>query len=687
MMLQGKGRTARRRPCYLSMLIFTQLLLCVCALAEPVGGRPFGGALLRQALREVVDPVLQNHTQGSSGSSAANEAREREQEQNKIIWETTFKDTANLPVPISPGYKSSLRRRCTNFLACEHHIPVVEINNAIFHEGTLYLNEPDDGTLDAIRSLNLIFASRKSHLPASLAMASGQEAGSAWLPGPRIVVYSATNTDYVVPAGFEGVGVGAGAGKGKQAVPTHCGSAWDTSAFFLFPWEVGNAFHVINDNVLSVLASVVLQYITDVTHGREQASARPKHHTLFMFKPRGKPTLLMQLLNVLFDGDVREARYMLTAESHVSKSKFVTGHCVRRVAWGSASKPFYADGLGQLRRVLYTVMRRVMSLKLGEALVSSANLEINSIQRKVSSQAQALQTRSDQWQKRRGKLRVVLVTRSFDGNKQAVRAIQGQAEVALVAAFGKSQEVTSVARCCQFSKYKTVESLAAVFAAADICVGVHGAGLSNCLLGPPGMVVLEMQAKRFPYFGFDSFMKIAHMSSGTYMGFIATKLGEQGMVFSAEEVADMVSTVVQLALEPSKVLPRESPAGGLVHFTAPEGTNFILVPSPHTQWLPLLTPADVLGPLGQYTNTPYAPHVGPPLVPYYTTREHVTQLKYVDQCKLLPYYSFRKYATDLIKAPAPVLCDQNKIRRKPSGSSLTAAFNVLAKPYLAPNMQ
>jgi len=694
----------KRRPSYLSVIVLklTQLLLCVHLLAKHVSatsGRPYGGTLLQQALREVVGPVIQNHIRNSASSISKPEI-EAAREKEKTLWEKTLSETAEMPVSISSNYKSSMQRRCTNFLACEHHIPVVEIHNAIFHAGTLYLNEPDDSTLDAIRNLNLVFASRKNHLPASLA--SGHEAGSEWLPGPRIVVYSATNKEYAIPAGFEGIG--------RQAAPTHCGTVWDTSAFFLLPWEVTNTFHVVNDNVLSVLASVVLQYLTDVTHGHDHAPARPKHHTLFMFKPRGKPTLLMQLLAVLFGGDVREARELLSPESHMSRSSsysnsnsnsnsdsnsnsnsntsnFVTAHCVRRVAWGSASKPFYVDGLGQLRRVLFTVLRRVLSLKFGESLASSANLEINAIHQEVSSQAQAVQARSEQMQRRRGNLHVVIVTRSFDGPKQAARAIQETSELALVDAFARSPEVAGVTRCCQFSKYKTVESLAAVFANADICVGVHGAGLSNCLLGPPGMIVLEMQAKRFSYFGFDSFMKIAHMSTGTYMGCIATTLGAQGMVFSADEVTDIISTALRLATAPSTVLPSVVPSGGLVHFTAPEGTSFILVPSPHAQWLPLLTPADILGPLGLYTKTPFAASEAPPLVPYYSTREHVTQLKYADQCKLLPYYSFRKYTTDLIKAPAPVLCDQAKIRRKPSSSSLTAPFSALAKPYLAPNVQ
>ena len=54
------------------------------------------------------------------------------------------------------------------------------------------------------------------------------------------------------------------------------------------------------------------------------------------------------------------------------------------------------------------------------------------------------------------------------------------------------------------------------FGDVDVCMGIHGAGLANCVFGPPGVTIFEMQT-RFHNFGFDSFMKVAHMASGTHV--------------------------------------------------------------------------------------------------------------------------------------------------------------------------
>ena len=49
----------------------------------------------------------------------------------------------------------------------------------------------------------------------------------------------------------------------------------------------------------------------------------------------------------------------------------------------------------------------------------------------------------------------------------------------------------------------------------DICIGAHGAGLTNCAFGREGVVLVELQ-QQFAY-GFDSFQKIAHMNRGHHV--------------------------------------------------------------------------------------------------------------------------------------------------------------------------
>ncbi len=81
----------------------------------------------------------------------------------------------------------------------------------------------------------------------------------------------------------------------------------DTHAFFLFPWETNNAFHSLNDNLFSVLSSIVLHYLTATVEDIVQA---PNYKTLFLFTRIAIPkdqTLVFKLLNVLFENDVQPA--------------------------------------------------------------------------------------------------------------------------------------------------------------------------------------------------------------------------------------------------------------------------------------------------------------------------------------------------------------------------------------------
>jgi len=132
------------------------------------------------------------------------------------------------------------------------------------------------------------------------------------------------------------------------------------SAYFLFPWEVGNAFHALNDNVLAVLASVILSYLTD-GDGRDDISAGDSQRlrrTLYLFNhlPKGstKPSLTFNLLSVIFgERNIRPARSVLSQGQGQP-------HCLAHLTWGTTIKIFYRDSLVDLRRLTYNVLRHIV---------------------------------------------------------------------------------------------------------------------------------------------------------------------------------------------------------------------------------------------------------------------------------------------------------------------------------------
>ena len=78
----------------------------------------------------------------------------------------------------------------------------------------------------------------------------------------------------------------------------------DESAYFLFPWEAHNSFHSLNDNVFSLLSSIVLQHVTGSLRG-------PAKRVLYVFakqsKAQAKESFMFKLLRVIFDGEVGQA--------------------------------------------------------------------------------------------------------------------------------------------------------------------------------------------------------------------------------------------------------------------------------------------------------------------------------------------------------------------------------------------
>ena len=75
-------------------------------------------------------------------------------------------------------------------LYSEFLAPVLEVDNAIFLDGILYLNNPDTQSLSTINNIRHIHASQDHFLPASLAQFGDNTFD--WIPGPKIKVFNNT---------------------------------------------------------------------------------------------------------------------------------------------------------------------------------------------------------------------------------------------------------------------------------------------------------------------------------------------------------------------------------------------------------------------------------------------------------------------------------------------------------------
>lgn len=121
----------------------------------------------------------------------------------------------------------------------------------------------------------------------------------------------------------------------------------------------------------------------------------------------------------------------------------------------------YRDSLVALRGKAYELLRTALGLHLSAAAIPER------------------------------KCRVVIVTRNTTSSSaSSPRKLSVATEEALRAAYAAVG--AEVIICCDFSLMDG-RALAGVMGNADICIGIHGAGLANCALGNPGMVLIELQ--------------------------------------------------------------------------------------------------------------------------------------------------------------------------------------------------
>ena len=481
------------------------LEVCICIVSLSLGlAKGQEGALMqspKKSLSHALSEVL-GYLKSDKNAHRSHQMAKFDSGANKSVL--SFWNGAKDGMQLNSEFRSKLRRRCPSYLGCTSHAGGVEIFNGIFDNNVLWLKDVDKETVMQIEALQDFYAGRKGYLPAALAKPG------VWTPGPKIMTYR----------------------EGDKGAPTACTKVWDTDAFFLYPWESGNAYHSLNDNLMSVLASVVLQYASDYLYERE---ASPTRKTLFLFRnfDTMNPTIIYKALVPLFSADVLPAKEALGRDKGPQ--------CFRRISWGSAAKPFYKDGLAALRRVIYLVFRTVIEHSPG---VEPSNNPV-SAQREGNS---ANGKRS---------LKIVVVGRgggsSSGGHK---RSLHRESEKALLDLLDKRGH--EVSPCCDFKRMKAIPQIMAKFGDVDICMGIHGAGLANCVFGPPGMMVFELQT-RFHNFGFDSFMKVAHMTGGDHVMLDTEGMYNKktGVVLVNNTVTDIVDLLEAIKGD-NKALLRES---------------------------------------------------------------------------------------------------------------------------------
>ena len=200
---------------------------------------------------------------------------------------------------------SRVRRRCSDFWACEHATLALEIDGAIFHNGVLYLHNADALSREAVEGVRKFYDSllgrhppensNRYYLPPTYTMFEGPSSHSSprWVEG--------------LPIKFIDTNHGLNF--------TTCQRMWDSSVYFLHPYFPDNNFHALNDNVFAVLASVLLQHIMGASTGGSI------HRPLFLFRNRDKPgkshnlSPMFKLLYLLFD-DVKPAKEVVMGGPH-----------------------------------------------------------------------------------------------------------------------------------------------------------------------------------------------------------------------------------------------------------------------------------------------------------------------------------------------------------------------------------
>jgi hypothetical protein len=290
---------------FLIYLIYLSIVISSKKIQPKFNTKNKASYILNEALKEILDPILEKERierEKGLGEDGLGVGVKKglgiglgllnnqsfisyiKSEKNKHdIRKKQWDDIKNIN---SSVITSSVRRRCINYLACEFQIPMIEFENVIINNGVIYLHNIDRESKEILHSFPSLYAAKDGHLPSSLVQHSTT---SDWIHGPKYVIAS-TDTS-------------------KNIQSFKCTNVIDSSVFFLFPWEIDNAYHSMNDNVLAVLGSVILQYLNQPLD--IDLSSDFLRRSLYLFtklkKNRKSPTLIFKLLHVIFENDINPA--------------------------------------------------------------------------------------------------------------------------------------------------------------------------------------------------------------------------------------------------------------------------------------------------------------------------------------------------------------------------------------------
>ena len=292
------------------------------------------------------------------------------------------------------------------------------------------------------------------------------------------------------------------------------------------PWVTGNLFHLMNDNLMGLFALVALD-----------ASTAPQ----WVAQPRAllwahDSQSIGALPHIQWLLDATQAFYSTTPAPRASAAERESGshykhkRCFRRVIWGANHpKLFFEHSLVSLRRMAAQLLREFLRREYQPVLppafraTATATTTTATATTTTTNGAVSKVVKSSALTRRVAStgitrpLRIAFYSREKIGGlkkspkekKSKGRRLLGDGRiVSALRAAGANVQVHSPG-----AEYSLQQQLELAFY-ADVVIGLHGAGLTNALVAPPGVILVELKTA-FAYH-LDTMVLVADATRGVY---------------------------------------------------------------------------------------------------------------------------------------------------------------------------